>query len=68
MLKLEEQFVEREVGFLVFARYILARVRLFEIMIEDLLKHKDSRDDKPLLVLNAEVPRLRRIATKGWGT
>jgi hypothetical protein len=59
MLKLEEQFVEREVVFLVFARYFLARGRLFKTMIEDLLKHKDSRDYKPPLVLSAEVPRLR---------
>jgi hypothetical protein len=67
MLKLEEQFVEREVVFPVFARYVLARERLFETMIEDLLKYKDSRDYKPPLVLSAEVPRLRRIAQKRMG-
>jgi hypothetical protein len=47
MSKLEEQFVVREVFFPVFARYFLARGRLFETMIEDLLKHKDSWDYKP---------------------
>jgi hypothetical protein len=64
MLILEEQFVEREVVFLVFARYFLARGQSFKIMIKDLLKHKDSRDDKPPLFLSAEVPRLRHIAQK----
>jgi hypothetical protein len=59
MLILEEQFVEREVFFPVFARYFLAWGQSFKIMIEDLFKHKDSRDNKPPLVLSAEVPRLR---------
>jgi hypothetical protein len=36
-------------------------------MIKDLLKHKDSRDDKPPLVLSAEVPRLRHIEHKRMG-
>jgi hypothetical protein len=36
-------------------------------MIEDLFKHKGSRDDKPSLVLSAEVPRLRHIAHKRIG-
>jgi hypothetical protein len=67
MLMLEEQFVEREVVFPVFARYFLARGRSFEIIIKDLLKHKDSRDDKPPLVLSTEVPRLRHIAHKRMG-
>jgi hypothetical protein len=61
MLILEEQFVKHGVIFPVFARYFLARGQSFEIMIEDLFKHKDSRDDKPPLVLSAEVPRLRHI-------
>jgi hypothetical protein len=56
MLKLEEQLVEREVVFPVFARYFLARGRLFETMIENLLQHKDSRDYQPPLVFSAEVP------------
>jgi hypothetical protein len=67
MLILEEQFVEREVVFPVFARYFLARGRSFKIMIADLLKHKDSGDDKPPLVLSAEVPRFRHIAHKRMG-
>jgi hypothetical protein len=53
--------------FPVFARYFLARGRLFKTMIEDLLKHKDSRDYKPPLVLSAEVPRLRHRAYKRMG-
>jgi hypothetical protein len=64
MLILEEQFVECEVVFPFFARYFLARGRSFKIVIKYLLKHKDSRDDKPPLVLSAEVPRLRHIAHK----
>jgi hypothetical protein len=67
MFILEEQLVEREVVFPVFARYFLARGRSFKIMIEDLLKNKDSRDDKPHLVLSAEVPRLRHLAHKRMG-
>jgi hypothetical protein len=67
MLVLEEQNVEREVVFPVFARYFLARGQSFEIMIEDLFKQKGSRDDKPPLVLSAEVPCLRHIAHKRMG-
>jgi hypothetical protein len=67
MLVLQEQFVERRVVFPVFARYFLARERSFEIMIEDLFKHKGSRDEKPPLVLSAEVPRLRYITQKRMG-
>jgi hypothetical protein len=47
-----------------FARYFLARGRSFKIVIKYLLKHKDSRDDKPPLVLSAEVPHLRQITHK----
>jgi hypothetical protein len=36
-------------------------------MIEDLFKHKASQNDKPPLVLSAEVPRLRQIAHKRMG-
>jgi hypothetical protein len=67
MLELEEQFVERKVFFPVFARYFLARGRLFEIIIEDLFKHKASQNNKPPLVLSPEVPRLRHIAHKRMG-
>jgi hypothetical protein len=67
-LALDEQFVERTVFFPVFTRYFLAQGRLFEIMIEDLLKHKvASQKDKPPLVLSADVPRLRHIAHKRMG-
>jgi hypothetical protein len=64
MLLLEEQFVEREVVFPGFARYFLARGQSFKIMIEDLFKHKGSQNNKPHLVLSAEVSRLRYIAHK----
>jgi hypothetical protein len=64
---LDEQFVERTVFFPVFARYFLARGRSFEIMIEDLFKHKASQSNKPHLVLSADVPRLRNIAHKRMG-
>jgi hypothetical protein len=65
---LDEQFVERTVFFLIFTRYFLARGQSFEIMIEDLLKHKEaSQNDKPPLFLSADVPRLRHIAHKRMG-
>jgi hypothetical protein len=67
MLVLEKQFVEREVFFPVFARYFLVRGQSFKIMIEDLFKHKGSRNDKPPLVLSAEVCRLRHIVHKRMG-
>jgi hypothetical protein len=65
---LDEQFVERTVFFLIFTRYFLARGQSFEIMIEDLLKRKEaSQNEKPPLVLSADVPRLRHIAHKRMG-
>jgi hypothetical protein len=65
---LDEQFVARTVLFPVFTRYFLARERSFQIMIEDLLKHrKTNQKDKPPLVLGADVPRLRHIANKMMG-
>jgi hypothetical protein len=36
-------------------------------MIEDLFKHKASQNNKPPLVLSAEVPCLRHIAHKRMG-
>jgi hypothetical protein len=68
MSALDEQFVEPKVFFRVFTRYLLARGQLFHIMIEDLLKHKkDSQNNKPHLVLSADVLRLRHIARKRMG-
>jgi hypothetical protein len=57
---LDEQFVEQRVFFPMFTRYFLARERSFQIMIEDLLKHREtSWNDEPPLVLKDDVPRLR---------
>jgi hypothetical protein len=65
---LDEQFVERTVFFPVFTRYFLAWGQSFEIMIEDLLKHREaSQNDKPHLFLSADVPRLRHIVHKRMG-
>jgi hypothetical protein len=51
-----------------FTRYFLARERSFQIMIEDLLKHREtSQNDKPPLVIKDDVPRLRHIANKRMG-
>jgi hypothetical protein len=36
-------------------------------MIEDLFKHKAGQNNKPPLVLSADVPRLRHIAQKMVG-
>jgi hypothetical protein len=48
-----------------FTRYFLARERSFQMMIEDLLKHREtSRNDAPLLVLKDDVPRWRNIVNK----
>jgi hypothetical protein len=67
MLVLDKQFVERTVFFPVYARSFLARGRLFEMMIEDLFKHRANQNDKPHLVLSAQVPRLKHIAHKRMG-
>jgi hypothetical protein len=68
MLALDQQFVEQRVFFLMFTRYFLARERSFQIMIEDLLKHRDtSQNDEPPLVLKNDVSRLRYIANKRMG-
>jgi hypothetical protein len=41
---------------------------LFEIMISDLLKHREaSQGERPPLILRADVPRLRHIARKRMG-
>jgi hypothetical protein len=46
----------------------LARERSFQIMIEDLLKHREtSQNDKDPLVLSADVPRLEHKANKRMG-
>jgi hypothetical protein len=46
---LDEQFVERTVFFPVFTRYFLARERSFQIMIEYLLKHRETSQKTNLL-------------------
>jgi hypothetical protein len=66
-LALDEQFVAHTVLFLVFTRYFLARELSFQIMIKDLLKHRETNHEEPPLVLGADVPRLRHIANKRMG-
>jgi hypothetical protein len=67
-LALEEQVLERTVLFPVFTMYFLAHGRLFEIMITYLLKHREaSQNERPPLILRADVPRLRHIARKRMG-
>jgi hypothetical protein len=49
-------------------KYFLARERSFQIMIEDLLKRREtSQNDRHPLVLSADVPRLKHIAHKKMG-
>jgi hypothetical protein len=68
LLRRLRQFVKRNVFFLMFTRYFLARERSFQIMIEDLLKHREtSQNNKPPLVLSDDVPHLRHIAHKRMG-
>jgi hypothetical protein len=65
---LDEQFVEGKVFFPMFTRYFLPREQSFQIMIEDLLKPREtSQNNKPPLVLSDDVPRLRHIAHKRMG-
>jgi hypothetical protein len=65
---LDERFVEQRVCFPTFTRYFLAKERSFQLMIEDLLRHREaSHDDKPPLVLKDNVPRFRHIANKRMG-
>jgi hypothetical protein len=50
--------VECKVFFLIFTSYFLAREQLFQIMIENLLEHREtSQNEKPPLVLSDNVPR-----------
>jgi hypothetical protein len=60
--------VGQRVFFPTFTRYFLARERSFQMMIEDLLKHREtSRNDDPPLVLKDDVQRWRNIANKRMG-
>jgi hypothetical protein len=55
---LDDQFVECKVFFLIFTSYFLTREQLFQIMIENLLEHREtSQNEKPPLVLSDNVPR-----------
>jgi hypothetical protein len=48
----DKQFVERRVFFPTFTRYFLAKERSFQIMIEELLRHREaSHNNKLPLVL-----------------
>jgi hypothetical protein len=65
---LDEQFVGQRVFFPTFTRYFLAREQSFKMMIEDLLKHRETgRNSDPMLVLKDDVPRWRNIANKRMG-
>jgi hypothetical protein len=65
---LDEQVVERSVFFPAFTRFFLARARLFEIMIANLLKHREAnQNDGPPLILRDDIPRLRHMAHKRMG-
>jgi hypothetical protein len=65
---LEKQFVERRVFLPMFTMFFLAKKRSFQIMIKDLLRHREtSHNDKPPLVFKDDVPRLWHIANKRMG-
>jgi hypothetical protein len=65
---LDKQFVGRRVFFPTFTRYFLAREQSFKMMIEDLLKQRETnRNGNPPLVLKYDVPRWRNIANKRMG-
>jgi hypothetical protein len=62
---LDKQFVERRVFFPTFIRYFLAKERSFQIMVEDLSRHREaSYNNKPPLVLKDNVRRLRLLANR----
>jgi hypothetical protein len=51
-----EQFVEQRVFFPMFTRYFSAKERSFQIMIEDLLRHREaSHNNESPLVLKVDV-------------
>jgi hypothetical protein len=65
---LNKQFVEQRVFFPTFIGYLLARERSFQMMIEDLLKHREtSRNNDTPFVLKDDVPSWRNIANKRMG-
>jgi hypothetical protein len=53
MSVLDKGFVERRVFFSTFTRYFMAKERSFRIMMEDLLRHRETshNNDEPPLVL-----------------
>jgi hypothetical protein len=65
MAVLNEHFEEQRVFFTTFTRYLLDKERSFQIMIEDLLRHREaSHNNKLPLVLKDDVPRFRLIANR----
>jgi hypothetical protein len=65
---LGEEVVERTVFFPVFTRYFLAKGKVFENMLADLLRHcAANQNGGPPLILRDDVPRIRNIAYKRMG-
>jgi hypothetical protein len=62
---LAEEVTNITVFFPTFTRYSLAKGRSFEMMVADLLRHRESNQNggKPL-ILQADVQRLRDIANR----
>jgi hypothetical protein len=64
-ITLEEEVVAANVFFTVFARYFLAKRKSFQMMVADLLRHREvNQNGGAPLILRADVQRLREIAHK----
>jgi hypothetical protein len=65
---LDEEVVEKTVFFPVFTRYFLAKGKVFENMLTDLLRHRAANQNGgPPLILRDNVPKIRNIAYKRMG-
>jgi hypothetical protein len=68
MAILDEEPAQRTVFFPEFSRYFVAKGKLYENMIADLIRHREANQNggAPLIV-RLDVPKLRRIAHKRMG-
>jgi hypothetical protein len=68
MLMLDKEPTQQTVFFPTFSRYFVARGKLYENMIADLIRHREANQNggAPLIV-RADVPKLGQIAHKRMG-
>jgi hypothetical protein len=64
-LTLDKEVVDVNVFFPIFTRYFLAKGKSFQMMVADLLRHREvNQNGGAPLILRADVQRLREIAHK----